>query len=488
MAQVGALNGASSDGMYDEDDDTSPGNTSGALLPFGGGDTVQAAGYESGAYSPVLNSFNRDALPLTAPGPYQPSQNLTDLNQTARGLLGMVTPGALNTYQTQEHAALAAKKQKINDAIDLLSRSGSNAPGAVNLPMLMAGSAMLQPSYGFAQSLGNAGAAAGQAIGQQRQIDRENAVAMGNLGIEGANVDVQGAQSDELFGTKILNASLMAEEQAAKGETYERSRYDALTGNYLRAKSADQARADALAEKKRNDDLVNQAKEDARNQGRYQWLAGEQSDPNDPTKTAKGMWRVPTRGDPNEPPKFFSGDVLTGRPSTGGQGAFQARFAIASKLYDDPEDAFQAAMGHKKVDPNAVWLAAAKQAAEDYRSMGGSAPSDPADAQQWIKDRTTFYRGVMVAPSANTAADPGFKTNFPLKPGTGSVQIPPGFNKAFPNAPAPATVQPPAQTPAPQGDNEAAILNQARDAISRGAPRGGVAARLKSLGVDPSKL
>ena len=202
----------------------------------------QAYLYGSGAYDPLLDATGQGGATLTPPPPYQRGPALQNLDKISTDLAAQYSPSALQAAQLRANQALDWKRQRINDAMTNLSKVGANAPGAVNLPMLMAGSAMLRPTFGgFAASLGNAGQAAGEVIGQQRNIDMETALKNAQLGISEADVGVEQQTGDLNFGEKMLDLSMKAGEQATRTEAYEQAARERDYAAYLRGNATVQA-------------------------------------------------------------------------------------------------------------------------------------------------------------------------------------------------------------------------------------------------------
>lgn len=152
----------------------------------------------NGGYDPALWAAATGQGIGASGGNAAPPPNAGILSNLGQRLIGDPSkiPGALSQYQADYNAAAAQKQQQIQNAISILQASGAHAPGATNLPLLMASGAMMSGGTGIGSEISKAALAGGQAIQQQREIERQNALAIGQLGIEGAEVPMQTAEQN----------------------------------------------------------------------------------------------------------------------------------------------------------------------------------------------------------------------------------------------------------------------------------------------------
>jgi hypothetical protein len=100
--------------------------------------------------------------------------------------------GALSRQNQSIDDAYAEKKSRLDRALSVLRASGQ---GQTNLPLLLAGAAMMgAPAQTFGQSVMNAANAAAPAIEKQRAEQYKRAIDEGNLDVSGADLDVQRAK------------------------------------------------------------------------------------------------------------------------------------------------------------------------------------------------------------------------------------------------------------------------------------------------------
>lgn len=164
---------------------------------FGDGDdTPSSAPAQTGA----LAATNATPSPSTPSSRGAPNPMISPLMGVFNEFTGPNDQGQtplqqMDAIKAQRDAASAKKMSAINTAIARLQP----APDQVNLPLLAAMGKFLQPTRtgSFGESIGNAAEAAVPAIAQQRQVQRQNAVQEGQLGIEAAGIPLEQANMNE---------------------------------------------------------------------------------------------------------------------------------------------------------------------------------------------------------------------------------------------------------------------------------------------------
>jgi hypothetical protein len=382
----------------------------------------------SSMYGPIDPYAMGDSFPLPSEAPSSPY--IEGLYRTGQELIG--EPGTdtspLAQYRqikASRDAAVAQKMAAITRAMSFLSNTQGGDRS--NLPLMLASAGLLQPTRTgtIGESIGNAASAAVPEITRQREIERQLASGMGQLGIEGADVPLQAVSADE---ADLQNRIRLGEEfgsAAARAQAQADMAHARLATGYLTYKG----RIDSAA-------LMN-------NRNRWKFIG---NDPNDPS-----VGRYIDQNDPSGL-SVVAGPAAGGKPAAPSAGEWKYNVWLKNHP-GDTAGAEDFVSGRRKVPPEQL-RAWARADAEKELGLG----ADPDD----LNSKTSEIYGFLTSPSGGGAAPP-----------SGGGQ------------PSPAA---PPTTPGLSPDQVKQSLDNARKAIAAGKPRDAVLRRLRDAGIDTSGL
>lgn len=392
------------------------------------------------------------------------------------GALGGTAPQVLANLRAQQNLSSAAKAQQVQTTLaaasiptppaiqaatgtapgsspDLMSATApqnnsgppssgsgfydpSQAPGATNLPMLAAAAAFLKPTHSgtFSEALGNAFSAAIPVAEQQRQLVEQAALRKAQMD---NNAAIAGARND------TQNKAIQQRADAAN--------------NRLGLIQAQTARQLALA------DPANRRLSEADLQNKTAQALMGMEDPDDPGHNytaAKALLRA--SGIAAKEQNADANTTRAGAAATNAEsGQIRAQTGVTNSQTRQTQVNSQIANAQKtldykywKADQDAA-LAQGKITADEYRS-------NMTNINAQVVGGVPVGQAVKNVPTVSAAA----RNNVP-----GQAPI---------NNPRPASAPP---RTVPSG-----VLDQARDAIAKGAPRDAVVQRLRNMGVDPGGL
>lgn len=412
-----------------------------------------------GGYDPMQYGIGMGPGALTAQD-LEPSPEVQNIFQTG-SQLGRGALGTFQGVQGQIDTGAAGKMAAIDRAMQIIA--GAQSGNTVNLPLLAAAAGMAKPTYGgIGAAIGNAASAAVPAIAQQREIERQTAGELAQLGVEGATVPLETAEEKEKVlmdqlrasgqftetGARLYGTELLAKMREQYGRDISQSRVDVAQIN----KNAKLAAASISGATKQSTDALNYL---ARMNGnRFQYAPGTQKDQYGNVVT--GLVQTDRTG--GDPPRFLPGMVYAGKGAAGGKPSVfeERRQAYLAVHPDDSIGALDYASGHAQMTDQEINKSALTLAEKDLSAQWMNPPSDK-DA--FLKQRAAEYAQA-------------------IRGGFG------GANAASPApnaAPAPGGAAPAQGTVAPAGLTQDEAFAQARAAIKAGAPPDAVRERLQKM-------
>lgn len=397
----------------------------------GGGDADMNMLYGSGQYDPGAGALARGSAALTRkdlePGP--DVQNLRAYGAAYQMGSPEEVKGALSRQDLLRDQSAQQKMAAIQRAMSILQASGQHD---VNLPALAAAGALMGPTRtgSFGESLSNAVGSAVPQIQRQREIERANALATGQLGIEGADVGIQ--QSKEQQQDLIQRAGIGERFEQAAGQAYVRQ-----------VLSADRLQAAGVAAGSRTDVANINAGARVRsaqilggsrlgvadinaNKERWQYLG---TDPNDPNT---GLYFDQTHGQVNP------GPAVAGRPGQTSKQITDAQWLVQNKIAPDLSTAY--AMVRSGVNEGSTF----QRLVQGEKNTLLKTPQGMTMTPQELE---SFARETVVA----RAQSGGLKVGAPTVPATGAPAAAPGGQAGAPAAPAAPKVGPPLPPGIPKG-------------------------------------
>lgn len=405
-------------------EDMAPPAPGGALAAAGGAD-YQDEGYPS--------SYDADQSGEA------PTDDERYYRDTAQQLLGGAEgPLAQSARLRQSRdAAAQTKLAAIERAKANLRLLGSYAPNPFR--EMMAGLGQNTRTGRFGESVGNALAARQHALDARRAFETNMTGAQNELELAGGqvpwdamNLEQQEADRQQRLGTQF--ATMAEREQTVRDAVRERRERFAADREQRRLVGDQTAayREGILA----NQREAGERRRDALEQAKYTWQPGMGPDPDNKDKEVSGSWRFPNHGD--EEPKFYPGVHQVSRTGTAGTALERnAQFYVANGIA--PDVATAVSMLRQSVADPATFQRLVQ--AEKKIIMTTNFGMDDAVAEQQAIRNVRARAQAAAPPAANTAANPGFKTNItaPARPAAAPVQ------------PAAAPVAAPAPAPAANG-------------------------------------
>jgi hypothetical protein len=347
-------------------------------MPVYGGQQPDTSGPQptpmGGMYDPLLQML---AMRGGTAQPTPETPEVRNLYQGSQAMLGSPQDmtGTLSKLGQARDEAAQAKLQSIDRAMGILQAAGAGGP---NLVSLMSGAAMMGPTRTgtFGESASNAGLATAQALAAQREIERQQALQQANLTMAKGDIPSQLAQQQAADFYKRIGLGQTLGEWAARSQAY-----------------------NAMANARAQAPVVNaMARIDAANiaagarTGRYKYVG--------PAPDGSGGVYLDT----------VTGSQVVGQGVQPKQSAFAEKYSMAQALYpNDPQKAYQVAIGKIPMGDQQLQMAADKLAAEQLDTMirQGQTPDDPqafvAQASKGYMDRWRSLGGQQAPPAQQGA-------------------------------------------------------------------------------------
>ena len=340
--------------------------------------------------------------------------------------------GALSQQRQSIDAGYAQKQAALARAMAILRASGQ---GQSNLPMMLAGAALMGPQWSFGEGVQNAVNAAAPAIRQQRQDDLQRAMDMGRLDVESAGLDIDRARANQEQWLKRQDLG----ERYLRYSTALRDKQAQIADAKARQASLDEYRKNLIAD--REAARVAREKADKEKAARFDKYVG--TDP----ETGNPVWA-------NDLGQTKIGDKpINAKPSArsgaGGGGRTQYIVELYTRNHQSDidagiktkeqvqQEALDIATGKKTMTPQQALSEGYKQARAELLKRFPPPSSDEIDAR--AHEIAQDFMPQKAAPQgepggANTRANPGFKTDMPLPQGTqpSPLQIPQALRKIPP--------------------------------------------------------